>query len=172
MKQIVKLNEQELNMLVTEATKQYLRESVDYKDNLNEDIDEGMLGMIGGAIARPYIKKVIDMLVDTLHLRKDSFLYRVFTSRLFAIALGNELQNVRKNYKKNGGPNPMSDMGGLFGVWPMMRGMYGRGRGRNRGGFDYYDFMRMYGNNGNNKSGFEGIDFSSTPGESDDTRTR
>lgn len=95
------LNESELNALISDAIDDVILEViVGSKNNLTEGIDEGVAGMIGGLALRPITNKVIGFIANKLNLNKDSILYRVLTSRLFAMALGNEIQNSMKRRRK------------------------------------------------------------------------
>lgn len=103
MKQTIKLTESELRSIVNEIINE-----IKDTNYVNENIDEGLIGMAAGAILdNIVIQKVVDLLANILHLDRNGVLYRVLSSRLFAMSLGNEIQNSIKLKKQaaqqNGG---------------------------------------------------------------------
>lgn len=73
----------------------------DEPEMVNENVDEGLLGMAAGAILdNMVLQKIVDALADFLHLDRNGVLYRVLSSKLFAMALGNEIQNSIKLKKQ------------------------------------------------------------------------
>lgn len=102
MKQVIRLTESDLHQLISESVKNIIAEDMKQEQHrrLNESVDEGLLGMGAGWILSGLVKKVVNLLAGLLHLDRNGVLYRVLTSKLFAMALGNEIENSLKLKKK------------------------------------------------------------------------
>ena len=135
MKQRIRLTESELHRLIMESVENAINdigieESDDWGQSLNEeDMDEGWFGMGAGLMLRPIVNKVINFITGKLNLDQNGVLYRVLTSRLFAMSLGNEIQNSMKLKKNGGGMQGGNALGG--GNIMQMLGIGGSGMGGN-----------------------------------------
>lgn len=131
MKQTIRLSENEFRSMV----KDIVNEMVNEKNNvINESVDEGLLGMAAGAVLdNVVIQKVVDVLANILKLDRNGVLYRVLSSKLFAMALGNEIQNsiklkkqARKQAQSNGNVSPnqlgMGSNVDIFGLLQSVKG--------------------------------------------------
>ena len=92
MKQTIRITESDLYSMVNEILNE-----VNNTTPVNENVNEGFLGMAAGAILdNTVIQKIVDLLANALSLDRNGVLYRVLSSRLFAMSLGNEIQNSIK----------------------------------------------------------------------------
>lgn len=104
--QVVKISENELNRIISESVMRIVNENIadmEMDTMVDEDsVNEGLLGMAAGAILdNVVLQKIVDFIADMLHLDKNGVLYRVLSSKLFAMSLGNEIQNSIKLNKQN-----------------------------------------------------------------------
>lgn len=131
MKQTIRLSENEFRSMV----KDIVNEMVNEKNNvINESVDEGLLGMAAGAVLdNVVIQKVVDVLANILKLDRNGVLYRVLSSKLFAMALGNEIQNsiklkkqAKKQAQSNGNVSPNQlDMGSNIDIFGLLQSVKG-----------------------------------------------
>ena len=118
MKRTIRLTESDIRRMVAES----VRESLDTMgaEQYSDELNEGLLGMAAGAILdHVLIQKVVDMLANLLRLNRNGVLYRVLSSKLFAMALGNEIQNsikLKRQQRRQGGQQGSSEMAALMGA--------------------------------------------------------